>query len=310
MEAFDVDGLFWMEEVPEEQVAGRLRFEPQTGASLELIGAFTRPEPTDELGGSLRMHGLAGNKLVTLENCVRSGRTREWPGPGRERYRVSFILSGAHLNGPDLSHFTAVHLRMRHLDQWAYRPGRFVDITSNDSEHMTRRLTIAYDPIETVVASTELGDLELSFPITTTQEFAELELTQSCSLGIRFLERHTLRYVLSLCASLQNLITICVDAPAIISDISLSHADLVLADSAGVEPTYRPLQLHTRLQGGSAATSRDDILQQNMLLDSGRHWWVICRWQVADESQTASDQLSGSSRASGTSPIHMRRTAS
>ena len=265
MEDLDVEGLFWLEGAPDDKVAGRLKFEASNGAHLDLIGSLSGLEWSDKLGGPFRIHGVAANRLLTLDNCLQTGRTTAFPGPLREQYQVSAVLSGAHFGESDFLRFSAVHVEMQHLQQWVNRTGRSVDITPSISPGTVDRFTVVYEPIAKVLHSVDNGELELSFPFSMTQEFAELTMSQSCSIGIRFSDLKSLRDVLAFCSQMQNLITICVDSPARISGVSLSHSDLVRPRSDGA-PIHEPIALYARLQGGDSTSDTDDILHSNMLL--------------------------------------------
>ena len=80
MEDLDLDGLFWLEESPEERVGGHLRFNARSGASLDLIGTFDGDAVPEDRISPVRIHGVAGNKLVTLDSCLQTNRTLGIPG--------------------------------------------------------------------------------------------------------------------------------------------------------------------------------------------------------------------------------------
>lgn len=69
---FAESGVFWLPERPDDHVAGVLTFNPETGASLDLIGVFGEPFSSSDLVSYERVHGVAGKKLFTLDACLES----------------------------------------------------------------------------------------------------------------------------------------------------------------------------------------------------------------------------------------------
>ena len=47
---------------------------------------------------TVRIHGIAGGKVLTLVHCLRTNESMQAPGIVREKYRASVILSGCQLN--------------------------------------------------------------------------------------------------------------------------------------------------------------------------------------------------------------------
>lgn len=79
MRDLDVDGSFWLEHAPDDKVAGRLRFESRSGARLDLIGSFRADADAGHDRDALRIHGVAGGELLTLETCFRVNGSSEYP---------------------------------------------------------------------------------------------------------------------------------------------------------------------------------------------------------------------------------------
>jgi hypothetical protein len=79
-------GIWWLPDAPDEQIPGVLRYEPDGGLVLSLIGLFeervlSNPSPGVELihEGSRTwdvIHGAAERREITLLGCVPTNTTR------------------------------------------------------------------------------------------------------------------------------------------------------------------------------------------------------------------------------------------
>ena len=98
MTDLDVEGLFWRPDRPDRKMAGHLQFGPTDGAILSIVEPFLNP---DSLGvrfddDGVRLLGIAGSHVLTLDQCHLIGGSQESNGMGQRRYRVFTVLSGAH----------------------------------------------------------------------------------------------------------------------------------------------------------------------------------------------------------------------
>ncbi len=101
MERFDIDGLFWLVDKPEDKVAGRLRFDPVAGARLGLIGKFNDFIPSGS-NPPVRMNAIAGGRFFTLEDCHFERVTRSMLVEGNQGLRgmsISQIYSSLACTG-------------------------------------------------------------------------------------------------------------------------------------------------------------------------------------------------------------------
>ena len=131
MKALDLDGLFWLPEASDRKMAGRLVFDTIDGATLKLT-VMDPSLTSDSLGPrfddeNVRLVGLAGSDVITLERCYLAGASTESNGLVQHRYRVSAILSGAHFDANEPLQFTCVSLQLTNLVQWVGRSSLSVD---------------------------------------------------------------------------------------------------------------------------------------------------------------------------------------
>ena len=266
MEELNLEGVFWLETMPDDQVAGRLTFDAVNGAELDLIGSFHSLQKLfNELERPVRIHGIAGGNLLTLVDCLRTNLSMQVPGIARERYRASVILSGCQLNESQPQVFNAVRVTFRHLDSWVWKTGTVVDISSDEQSTGIGKIQVTHTPLEKEVVPTDIGELELIFTYGFNPDpFHTTTLTQSAALGVQFTEPRTLQDTLGICTALRNLVTIGVDAPAFIPEASLTHSDLVRELPEGkVSPI--PIGLYTQGLGDTTQGEAKNIHPAQML---------------------------------------------
>ena len=266
LEALNLEGVFWLEAMPDDKVAGRLTFDAVDGAELDLIGSFHRLEELfNELERPVRIHGIAGRKLLTLVDCLRTNQSMQVPGIPRERYRASVILSGCHLNESQPQVFDAVRVNFRHLDSWVRKTGTVVDISPDEQSNGIGKIQVTHIPLDKEVVPTDIGELELIFTYGFNPDpFHTTTLTQSAALGVRFTEPRTLQDTFGICTVLRDLVTIGVDAPAFITEASLTRSDLVREFPKGrVLPI--PIGFYTQGFGDTTQSEAKDIHPAQML---------------------------------------------
>ena len=223
LEELDVDGLFWLATVPDDKVAGRLSFNDESGAELDLIGAFSGVADFTELSGEpVRIQGVADAKRITLDECFQVGKSMTMPGFVREKYRVTSVLVGAHFDYGELLKFNSLQLQMEHLRAWVDKSGTQVSITSDDASKRIERIQITHEALEMVTGSSYIGELAIHFPWSFhPNNSGKTSITQGCLFGVQFANRLALEEIVQACFSVRDLVTIAVDVPTTISDITL-----------------------------------------------------------------------------------------
>ena len=256
LDELDIEGLFWLATKPNKKEAGRLRFDSTNGAELDLIGSFHElREFGEEIDEPIRIHGIAGKKLLTLDSCLRTNQQLEIPGIVRERYHVSRVLTGAQFSEDQPLDFNAVHLQLQHLDQWVWRSGVAVERTLNEHSTGLGQVKITVTPLGKIIAPLHIGDLELSFLYDFSSDpIAETKIKQRCSLGVKFTDPSSLQETLKICGALQDLLTIGVDSPSSITSLSLSYTD-----------TPARIDLYAQLRGNPTPQNEKTIHPSKML---------------------------------------------
>lgn len=263
-EGLDVEGLFWLPTRPDRQVAGRLRFDAATGATLNLIGALHDPKevvaqssgsvPLDELFGESkepsRILGQTGARSLTLDGCHRTKATTElMSGMSQEIYRPSFILSGVHLNGDEELAISSLTLRLRHLEHWVRHSGIEIQFDRDDKSGRIEQTRIICTSLDKSTTPGDFGELSISFSYRINGDrVVGSGIEQHCSFGIRFMRARSLRDALRACSNLQHLVTIGTNSTSCIVGVTLQGS--ASSDTLGSnQEELQRVQLYAQFMG-------------------------------------------------------------
>ena len=266
MEELNLEGVFWLDSKPDDQVAGRLTFDSTNGACLDLIGSLHNLE--ESLGQSVppaRILGVAGGKSLTLVDCYRTNTSMGFPGLFREQYRPALVLSGCQIAESQPLVFDTVRIKLRHLDSWVWKTGTDIHITPDEQGIGIGEIQVIHKPLEKEVVSIDIGELELIFTYGFNPDpFHTTTLTQAAVLGTRFSEPRTVRNVLETCTALRNLLTIAVGAPAFVLEATLTCSDLT-RDLGDGKTSPIPIGLYTLGLSDDTQKESKDIHPMQML---------------------------------------------
>ena len=234
MQELEIEGLFWLSSNPDDKVAGRLRFDAVNGAELNLIGSFhglptSGPHSISDvffrLDAPVRVLGIAGRKLLTLEHCKHAGITLESPGLVRERYWPRIVLAGAHFEDGESLDFSAIHLEIGNLEHWVWRSGILFDVKRDDSGSGINEIQVNFKPPSKLVATTDIGDLELEHTYRFRPDpILETTIAQACSIGLRFIAPRALEDAVKIGSDIQDFLTIAVHSPSPFRKVIVSHS--------------------------------------------------------------------------------------
>jgi hypothetical protein len=130
VEEFGGEGVFWLEGSKEHMAAGTLSFSEEDGIKLDLIGSlalgFTEPMKNERI----RIHGIAGKRLVTIFDCMQSNWNLQAPGIIRESYVGSMLIAGGHITDEMPMEFKSLVFEATNLTPWVCRSGLTFSITA------------------------------------------------------------------------------------------------------------------------------------------------------------------------------------
>lgn len=114
-------GLWWPADKPEDQMPGVLRYDPEGGLELTLIGRFADPNGTTLAWHMI--HGAADRREMSLLDCAlknsrRTSRARV-NSPDEQVIAASTAVIGAHIDGDDEAVFVSAEVSVEDLGFWA-----------------------------------------------------------------------------------------------------------------------------------------------------------------------------------------------
>ena len=246
MEPLDVVGTFWKAGNPDRRVEGRLTYNDADGLELRLIGSLHDPESVlarqtgpvisvslDELFGvgleHIRIVGQTSEGYVTVDNCYRESGRFSLGGhrPAQEVYKGNVAFLGQHFGEDEKLSFTGVTTRIQHIEHWVGMSAVSVELEREEKSNRLQQLSIVTTPLQEMVITTDLGELELAFEYGIAGDhIVESTIRQRSVLSIRFCEPQTLSNTIGICTALQDLVTIGANTPVSIDKVNLQHAGL------------------------------------------------------------------------------------
>lgn len=156
-------GRWWLPDKPEESHAGFLTYDPLAGLELTLVGGFEdriiRQEGLNALvvvEGSRTwdvLHGVAGNKPVTLIDCLATHSSSSglgFGGPDKQTVQAHTALIGVHLSTPTDAVFVEAQAAIEDLLLWTGQGGLSASIAvETQTQRPTGESTISIAPVAT-----------------------------------------------------------------------------------------------------------------------------------------------------------------
>jgi len=120
IEEFEYKGIWWLPDKPEERVSGTLRFTPDEGAILDLIGSFKDIKNMNKILKPEIILGVSSNgKNITLYKCFETKSSFSIPGFQTSSLYANLVFIGAHFQKSEDIKFKSISVHYLHLDEWA-----------------------------------------------------------------------------------------------------------------------------------------------------------------------------------------------
>ncbi|MFE5770900.1 HEPN domain-containing protein [Streptomyces sp. NPDC056485] len=224
VDSFESDGLFWLPEDKENQIAGRISFDPSKGARLSLIGSFSEFNFEEELDSRLSrgvIHGVAGKKFLTLIDCRLSSRKTESPGFAREDYRAESLFAGQALITPGELRFDRVRIKFNNLFTWTSRTLVSREYEFDNSSKKLSKATLTLEPVEAEEVSAEICSLGLIGTWKISSDPQNPGYRQDFSLSLNYSQEVDFSEIKGDISSLQDLITAMTDSVTVPTEVAL-----------------------------------------------------------------------------------------
>jgi hypothetical protein len=136
IDRFEYKGLWYLPNNPKRRISGILKFSPEEGAILELIGTFQRaPEvKNDFLEPEIILGVTTDGKYLTLYKCIETHSPMFLSGrnlPSKSVFRATYVLDGVSVKRIEDLRLRGLGIEYAHLDEWANTNGFKIDIASD-----------------------------------------------------------------------------------------------------------------------------------------------------------------------------------
>lgn len=252
MESFEVSGQWWLPENPDNKVAGTLVVAEDGSSELQLIGSLRSymegGESVTENGHTVttfsqkslrdagvypRIHGFAGGKSFTLDDCFQTHWSSNLFGGGLDSQRIHVyqVFRGVLFEQGEKLEFTTLFVTMDWLAYWVQRGGISEEVTFKEAEASGLRpiqhvLTIK--PVEDEVFSGLKGTtikLRQSYGLDG-DNITEKRLSQDFLFAIEADGLVPLSDLLSQAGALQDLVSMGTGKVAAFKEVKLRHPDV------------------------------------------------------------------------------------
>ncbi len=158
MNQLDYSGIWWLPSHPENQISGRLKFDPVKEISLDLIGSFHELKYLGNIREEEIILGLTSNgKLVTLYKCFETSKSISFPGFAHSAYHAQFVFVGHHFNKSEEFLFESMSINYYFLEKWVGITGFQTRFETNDAGHLLKEVISYVFPKDLIVAFDDLN---------------------------------------------------------------------------------------------------------------------------------------------------------
>ncbi len=264
MEPFDLSGVWWLPDNPKNQIAGNLKFSPEAGAHLELIGSFKNPADLRVLDNSVFSSppiilGITLNgKLVTLYKCFEKSFGLSLPGLTKSIFIASFVFIGCHFQKEEAILFNEVSINYSNLDDWISISG-ISQQTEFDQGGRLAKMTLEYKPPTEISAGIQDFVIKLSFTLNVQSEIGKsINLKQTTLINIKPSKSlGLLSFMEGIFRNVRDFISLAIGQATHINAI-LGKSDSCITRLPGGEVIFNEIQIFLRTRGFNGHVSKID----------------------------------------------------
>jgi hypothetical protein len=137
MKSFEWKGIWWLPDNEESGVTGILRFNPEDGAYLELIGQLFGYEKFE---ANIILGKTSDGKNITLYKCFEVIKTFNSSGFPTTVVFANITFEGVHFNTEENIKFKEISCHYSNLDEWAWMNGIQIDKPTADKLEISYKL--------------------------------------------------------------------------------------------------------------------------------------------------------------------------
>lgn len=121
IESFEYKGLWWLPENQENKISGTLKFNPEEGPILELIGSFNElPELSAQPPPEIVLGITSNGKKITLYGYRGKTDQVSWPGLPTTTLKPKVIFVGHHFSKKEKIYFDSLSINYTYLEDWFF----------------------------------------------------------------------------------------------------------------------------------------------------------------------------------------------
>jgi len=258
-EKFEYQGYWWLPSADEEKVPGILKFDPEDGASLDLLGSLKGLKGViDPLEPEIILGLSADGKLITLQDCGKtSGNLVFGSGFSTSTFVVNTIFVGEHFDQAEDLGFERLVVEYLHLEAWAHESGFDISFNEEIEEPKRRWREIRHDLPESFTAAVG-GTYEVTLDFgsnfrASQRPFTEVNITQPAELAIRFPEKQPFDRLSDIVYRLQHLLSL---------GTRRSSYPVAVRGYTGIPGEAMPVEVHYRPLGSTGVPQKRPELHE------------------------------------------------
>lgn len=210
MEKIKWDGLWWLPNSSDSEIAGTLTFTPKEGAKLSLIGILN-----EKVGESVPfINGFTqSGKIITLYNCVCSKYRGSNPGFKTQGYTANFLFVGRHFTQIKDLKFKKLIIEFYNSNKWLEFEDGFKQ--SKDLVKKTIKLELGPNLYYTSKAENLTIGLNINFTVNQNYRIYKAIAKQKSIFTIEIQRRTKFDTLLEHYTHLKNLLVLCTQSPIV-----------------------------------------------------------------------------------------------
>jgi hypothetical protein len=222
----EFQGYFWLPDKPERKVPGHFLRTADGRLQLNIVGTFSgRPIELDDRS-PFRILGLSENgKSITLEGCLYTNRSFNFPGLPTAIIFVHFAFIGCHFKNDEPIQFDSIYCYSEAVDIWMRFAPMEVTLSTNP-----QKSAISFSPPSPL--EYELPD-DLKFNVRCTwsapsaTEYREARIKQKTWVGFEFPRKANFKEMLTIVNQFSNFVSFVIDQTIAINVIEVYSKELV-----------------------------------------------------------------------------------
>ena len=176
---FRYQGVWWLPNKPDNKVPGSLEFDPQTGATLELMGPLEEIQnKTKMLAIDIILGSTTDGKDITLSKCFQTESNIHHPGTTTSTFYIDMVLIGVHFKKNEDIKFNSISVQFTHLDEWAH-------FGSFETQYLPKDETIIKHKLPKSIKTAINDDWDLAITPSASHNYSNMEVSIKNTITIK-----------------------------------------------------------------------------------------------------------------------------